>query len=273
MAWRITRALGGHWRSGSKPYGRARCPVHTDGTPSLSIRSGGPDGIRVKCFALCREEDIIAELKRQNLWNPAPGEATKPERPKAIRHDPDPRALAFWSEARVDDGSVVGRYLRGRAITLATPTTLRRTPTGNMIAALSCPRGKVIAVQITKLWEGKKANCATPRLTFGTMGQSAVRLDVIIGNVIGFAEGIETALSAMEIFNIPTWATLGSERMYSVAIPAHVREIHIFGDNGAVGHAAADRTAGVHRGLKRVVHFPPEQYKDFNDLLQARRTT
>jgi hypothetical protein len=47
VAKQLTADLGGHWCG---RYGKARCPVHTDSEPSLSIRSGGPDGIRVKCF-------------------------------------------------------------------------------------------------------------------------------------------------------------------------------------------------------------------------------
>jgi putative DNA primase/helicase len=269
----LTRALGGSWRRGARAYGRAKCPVHADREPSLSIRSGGPDGIKVKCFAGCDPEAIVDELKKLKLWNPAPGEATQYERPKAFKHEPNPRALAFWSESRVDDGSVVGAYLRNRAITLAVPNVLRRTPNDNMIAALSCPRGKVIACQITWLQDGKKAALATPRLTYGEMGLSSVRLDAFTADVAGIAEGIESAMSATEIFGTPCWATLGAARLSTVWLPDHIRTVYIFGDNGAPGHAAARKAAAARSGLKNVIHFPPPEFKDFNDLLQSRRRT
>jgi putative DNA primase/helicase len=101
------------------------------------------------------------------------------------------------------------------------------------------------------------------------MGLSAVRLNKA-GDILGIAEGIETALSCIVLFNVPVWASLGAERMDRVALPASVREIHIFGDNGAPGRAAAEKTASAHRARKRVLRFPPEGYKDFNDLLQAK---
>ena len=74
----------------------------------------------------------------------------------------------------------------------------------------------------------------------------------------------------MQIFNIPVWASLGAARMYRVAIPESVRELHIFGDNDEPGRAAAERTAGVYRARRRVLRFPSKGHKDFNDLLQAK---
>ena len=49
--------------------------------------------------------------------------------------------------------------------------------------------------------------------------------------MLGITEGAEDALSAMQLTNVPCWASLGAGRMHRVAIPEHVRELHIFGDN------------------------------------------
>jgi putative DNA primase/helicase len=190
--------------------------------------------------------------------------------PEPIKHEPDPRAIEMWKSARPDDGTIVGRYFRNRCIDLAVPSVIRVTPDNNMIAALQAPNGKVIAIQITRLTSDcKKADVEIPRITYGSLGLGAVRLDRA-WDIVGLAEGIETAFSAMQIFNIPVWACLGAARMHRVAIPASVRELYVFGDNDDPGRAAAERTAGAHRARKRVLHFPPEGYKDFNDLLKAK---
>ena len=160
-------------------------------------------------------------------------------------------------------------YLRGRAITLL-PPSIRVTAMGDLIAAVQAPNGEIIAVQVTRLTaEGKKADVAVPRITTGSLGFGAVRLGGA-GDILGIAEGIETALSAMQIFNIPVWACFGAARMDRVAIPVSVRELHIFGDNDGPGRTAAERTAGIHRARKRVLRFPSKEHKDFNDLLQAK---
>ena len=168
------------------------------------------------------------------------------------------------------DGTIVEQYLRGRAITVPVPPSIRVTSMGDLIAAVQSPNGEIIAVQVTQVTaEGRKADGAIPRITTGALGLGAVRLGKA-GDILGIAEGIETALSAMQLFNIPVWACLGAARMCRVAIPESVRELHIFGDNDEPGRAAVDRTAGIYRARKRVLRFPSKGHKDFNDVLQAK---
>ena len=47
-AQEITRALGGHWHGS---YGMARCPAHSDKTPSLAVRDGDGDKLLTYCHA------------------------------------------------------------------------------------------------------------------------------------------------------------------------------------------------------------------------------
>ena len=54
----LVGALGGSWHG---YVATARCPAHTDRTPSLSIRQGDR-GILVTCFAGCSPQDILREL-------------------------------------------------------------------------------------------------------------------------------------------------------------------------------------------------------------------
>jgi putative DNA primase/helicase len=271
----ITLALGGRWHGS---YGTARCPAHEDRTPSLTIRDGDTAPL-LKCHAGCDARDIIEELRRRGLLAEAPSPrkrgARKPT--QQVEHNPDPAALAIWIAASSAAGSVVETYLRHRGITLPVPPSLRcgwrrhldRYNMPAMVAAVQRPDGKIVAVQTTLLTlTGKKATVARPRITTGALGAGAVRLAKAT-DVLGLAEGIETALSAMQLTNVPTWACLGAGRMHRVRVPDTVRELHIFGDDDDAGHAAVERTAHENRHLRRVIRFPPDGCKDLNDLLRA----
>jgi putative DNA primase/helicase len=73
----------------------------------------------------------------------------------------------------------------------------------------------------------------------------------------------------MQLFNVPCWSSLGATRMHRVWIPDDVLELHLFLDNDDAGRAAAERTAHVHRHRVVVLHFPPEQFKDWDDVTRA----
>jgi len=62
----LASALGGR-RVGNQYV--ARCPAHDDRSPSLSIteREGK---VLVKCFAGCPQCEVIAELRKRDVWEP-----------------------------------------------------------------------------------------------------------------------------------------------------------------------------------------------------------
>jgi hypothetical protein len=62
----IARALGGR-RSGRGWI--ARCPVHDDSRPSLSINEGDDGKVLVRCHAGCPQEAVISALKERGLWS------------------------------------------------------------------------------------------------------------------------------------------------------------------------------------------------------------
>ena len=128
---------------------------------------------------------------------------------------------------------------------------------------------KFVAVQTTFLTRhGTKAPVASPRITTGMLGAGAVRF-AKPDDVLGLAEGIETALSAQQLTGIPTWACLGATRMHRVVIPEHIRELHLFGDNDDAGRDAVNRAAYQNRERRVVLRFPPDTCNDWNDLLTS----
>jgi putative DNA primase/helicase len=262
----ITHALGGRWRVRN---GLVRCVCHEDKTPSLSI-GDGDHGIVVKCFAGCDGADILRELRRRGLLGDS-DRRQRPRRPfikRPVEHKPDPEAVAIWETAHHAAGSVVEKYLLGRGIKIL-PPTLRVTNAG-MIAAVHAPDGKVIAIQTTFLTsDARLASRTLPRITQGALGRGAVRL-AAAGEVLGLAEGTETGMSAMQLFDIPTWAVLGANRLDSVAIPPEVKELFIFADNDDAGRAAAERAARAYRFRTVHLRFPPLG-NDWNDFLIANR--
>ncbi len=190
---------------------------------------------------------------------------------------PDPEALALWDGAHVE-GELVGRYLAGRGIR-SFPRSIRqtgvlrfgRTPMPAMIAGVQGPDRRLIAVQTTLLtWQGKKAPVSNPKTTTGRLGRGAVRLGKA-GEVLGIAEGVETALSAQQLSDVPCWASLGCHRLAKLWIPPEVRELHIFADNDPAGRRDAEVAAAhfTRQGLAVRLRWPAAGFKDFNDALQA----
>jgi putative DNA primase/helicase len=287
----IARALHGI------PNGRGylcRCPVpshgrgHGDKNPSLSI-TDGEKGLLVKCFAGCDARDVLAELRRRGLLEASDG--NRPPRRFERRATPlplqepesDEHALELWRKAIPAAGTLAEKYLRARHITLHVPPSIRFLPYVDymprigfpaMVAAVQRPDRAIIAVQITYLDpSGKqKAKVANPRKTIGKLGTGAVRLGPA-DTSLGLAEGVETAMSAMQLANVPVWACLGAGRMHTVTIPAHVHFLEVFADTDQPGRTAMLKTFERHRAELEVrAQLPHERFKDWNDYLafQAR---
>jgi len=98
-------------------------------------------------------------------------------------------------------------------------------------------------------------------------------------DVLGIAEGIETALSAAQLFKMPVWAATSETMLQAWEPPQSVKRVAIFADNDAnfVGHAAAYALAkrlvldAQKRGIPREVDVkvPEGSSKDWNDVLQG----
>jgi hypothetical protein len=294
----IVIGLGGRWvRSG----GTVRCPAHEDRSPSLSVsqtRDGRP---LVFCHAGCSQRDVIDALRARNLWtgearpDPSyPGRVTLPHDGIVQSDDRErmDKARSIWDAAHPIGGTLGEAYLLSRAIKrpiIGWPDALRfasailHAPSKSvlpaMIAAVTDGAGTVTAIQRTYLDHGgeKKADVKPAKMTIGPMGNGAVRLGRQPRSMMGIAEGVETALSASQLYHIPVWATLAANRLGKLHIPKSVESLIIFADAGEVGmEAAFDAADTYERPGLRVDVMPPSvhhkgQYSDFNDVIQERQ--
>jgi hypothetical protein len=142
-----------------------------------------------------------------------------------------------------------------------------------MLAAVTTDIG-ILAIHRTflDLPNGKLAGFERPKRALGSLGCGAVRITTPVEGRLGLAEGIESALSAMQLFGIPCWATLGNERFGLVSIPERVRELYLFIDNDAGGALAEQRALKAYAAPNRVIHAraPASPGFDWNDELKSR---
>lgn len=276
----IVESLDGTWR---REKGMCCCPAHDDRTPSLSVTLGRK-AILFHCFAGCSNEDVIAALERcgvrsRNLFDGSGSVDLQPK--KNLPFSPNARRL--WQSASAITGSPAERYLAERGL-MSTSDQLRylgRTPLGPrgavrflpaMLAAVTTDIG-VVAVHRTFLdvASGTLAGFERPKRALGSLGCGAVRLAPPVQGRLGLAEGIESALSAMQLFGIPCWATLGNERFGLVSVPESVRELYLFIDNDAGGTLAEERARKAYAAPDRVIHSraPASPGFDWNDELAS----
>ena len=140
-----------------------------------------------------------------------------------------------------------------------------------MIAAICrWPSTDIVAVHRTFLSSAGsvKAPVPSPKMALGILSCGAVQLAT---ETLGLAEGIETALSAMQLYGDPVWAACGSN-LAGVAIPNFVKHVVIYADNGEPGRLAAAKAVETFCSQGREVTLvrPLDGYGDFNDYLVAK---
>lgn len=268
----------------------APCPFHDERTASFSVNDA--KGF-FHCFGCGAHGDIFEWVRRiegvtflaavervrqdVGLFEPRP-------RPSEDRHGAEKQAAArrIWSECQPIAGTPAEAYLRlVRRVSIPLPATLRfhaelpfspRHALGlpAMVAAVTDGDRRVVAIQRTFLRpDGMgKADLEAPKRSLGPIGLGAVRLGAA-GSTLGIAEGIETGLSAMELYKLPVWAALGSN-LARIELPDQVRTVVVFADRGEAGEVAAARARETfHKQKRKVSVCFPEIGKDFNDELKA----
>ncbi|PAP91796.1 DUF7146 domain-containing protein [Mesorhizobium wenxiniae] len=281
----IAKALGGH-RAGATWM--ARCPVHDDRSPSLSISAGKDGKVLVRCHAGCEQRDVIAALQERGLWQTTGrvlGTVRNHRRRIAEELDADAlkrseAALPIWQASQAAEGTPIATYLRSRGLDLPPSPAVRfhaglKHPSGGVWPAMVAlvthgATGSPIAVHRTFLARdgGGKAPVDPAKMMLGPCRGGAIRLGEP-GAVLMIGEGIETCLAAMQATGNTAWAALSTSGLRSLDLPRDVRDVIVLADGDEPGEAAAQDCARRWRREGRRVRIArPPQGMDFNDLLQ-----
>lgn len=212
------------------------------------------------------------------------------------------RALQDWKKAAPAAGSIVEAYLRIRGIEISIPASLRfisrkwnwregkaypamvslvsRVPEADESALRDADTGLVASgahyTFLTKQGPDasvSKAETEACKLTLGQLRYGGLWLTPLdrIGADLAVAEGIETALSVMQLTGLPTVAALSAPGMRAFRWPPQIRTLWIAADNDSVGLDAArallDRA--LRAGLDAHIKVPANGKNDFNDMLRC----
>ncbi|OWY15561.1 hypothetical protein B6V72_02990 [Thioclava sp. F34-6] len=285
----ITAALGGRWTGNS---GSACCPAHEDHSPSLSIADGAEGRLLLHCHAGCTFHEIRDALRARGII--AENGGFRPIGPicRAQREDIEKTNAAkrkrqvadLWKTAAPIARSPAERYLRGRGISCALPSTLRyqkecwhptamRCPA--MISSIDIINIRTVAVHRIYLRDdgSGKASISPAKAMLGPAGGGAVHLSKSNGPLV-VTEGIETGLSLLSgVFPRPAsiWAALSAPGMKNLQLPATPSELVIAADGDPVGRAAAEALASRAHALGwRVSMLPAPEGFDWNDVLTGK---
>ena len=266
------------------------CPFHSEKSPSFTVFNGGQ---RFHCFGCGTGGDVLDFV--QALHGVGLREAGEllggselpvvslPPPPAADRADRTGDAVAIWNAASPIGGTPAETYLRGRAIRMPLPDSLRfaSLPYGKrgaehpcLVAAISDDGGQIVGIQRTYLAPNGKGKADVPKakLSLGRVTGGAVRLTPPARTLI-FCEGVEDALSIIQCIGRAAWATCGTSNLGKVDFPLMCEEIVIGADNDEPGEAAAQKAARAYaeRGCKVRIIRPLPGFNDFNAELQEAR--
>lgn len=231
--------------------------------------------------------DVAAEVERI-------AGTVRPTQAKAERTDDDKLSAlrrVFRESRPIEREDEACRYLAGRGLRLYDlPENVRTHPSmayldggavlgtfPAMLATVTDAAGRAVSMHRTYIQDGRKAPVPAPKkLMQGLpLAGAAIRLTPV-SRTLGIAEGIETAIAAAELFEVPVWSCISTSGIESFEPPEGVEHVVIFADNDAnfAGQAAAYRAAHrlALRGLEVEVCIPPE-LGDWLDELNRRQPT
>jgi putative DNA primase/helicase len=191
-----------------------------------------------------------------------------PERRQTSKKD----LVRLWNEAvPIRPETPAGYYFKARCGILGDyPDSLRQINYGNfttIFAKVTDKDGAGVSLHKTMI---RGCEVEARLLTPGRLPDNvAIRLAPSTLEVLGIAEGIETALSASVLFNVPVWAAISAPLLKKWRPPMGVEKVIIFGDNDEsfTGQEAAYSLARSLSGDVEVeVKIPTMAGWDWNDV-------
>ena len=208
--------------------------------------------------------------------------ATEPPKPKISEQHRRHTLNCLWRAAeRLSGSDPVSDYLKSRkalygALELKFHPSCPKPFGGGsgeaMLARVTSPDGSPASIHRTFLEKGEGGRIKA--LMPGDMPDGAsVRLFPPKDNKLGIAEGIETAICASQIFDIPVWSAINATNLVKWTPPEGVNEIWVFGDNDATftgqqaAYTLAKRLVLKHK-LSVHVRIPEGVGQDWADEIQ-----
>lgn len=304
---RTAEAARGRWRGILMELGlpeaalknrHGPCPICTstdnfrfddkEGKGSWICTCGAGDGMNL---AMAYTGKTFAEIasKIDGMVGNIKVDAPRPQMTEQTRLD----ALrdVYRATQRAAPGDLVHLYLEARNVgEVMYPDALRFAPAlrdGDggcrpcMVSMIENPAGEAVSMHRTFLKpDGTgKAEMATPRrLMPGELPDGAcVRLgEYTPGGPLGVAEGIETAMAASIMFEMPVWAAINTSMLKRWLPPESCDEVAIFGDNDPKFGGQAAAYALGHKlsvkGIKTTIHIPSDVGTDWCDIHEMRFT-
>jgi putative DNA primase/helicase len=187
-----------------------------------------------------------------------------------------------WNIGRpIELGSVAGKYLNERCGLDVFPSCLRTFETDGMaggriaeiMAKVTDSAGLPVTLHrtfIPSASNGSNREWDVDRKFMPGKLPDGVSIKLApCGQILGIAEGIETALSASVLFNVPVWAAISASLLKKWRPPSAVGRVIIFGDNDEnfTGQEAAYSLARSLSGdLEVEVKIPSIPGWDWNDV-------
>lgn len=225
--------------------------------------------------------EAFSEVNKLLQIKPKIDQASKEE----DRRNRDAMNRVWGGAGRQKDGGPVSTYLENRTglqwpfIAVREHPNLKHPIDGSkfpaMLAKVVDHKGNPTNLHITYLTgNGKKADVSKNKVFMaGKLPDgSCVRLMPHTG-LLGIAEGIETALSASRIFDVPVWSACNASLLSKWMPPEDVQKVIIFGDNDQNFHGQAKAYALAHKLANqyklKVKVMIPDRVGDWNDHLAA----
>lgn len=213
---------------------------------------------------------------------------TAPPAPKTAPPAEDGRTSDFafrvWREATAASGTLVGAYLASRGLQLPEDAPIRFHP--------ACPRGEgeklpAMVALMTDALTGEPRGIHRTFLAVDGRGKAAGQAKMMAGKAgvirlvpdedvtqgLGLAEGIETALSVMQVYGWkPVWAATSAGAIANFPVLPGIECLTVFSDNDESGVGLKAATKCYERWVGAGVEFagiPCPRVGDWNDVARG----